>query len=80
MTKVEKQYERFRALLVERRKSAGLTQVEVAALLKKDQSYVSKFESGVRRLDVVEFLAVARVIGFDPAGFIKELNTMSPQK
>lgn len=80
MTKVEKQYERFRALLVERRKSAGLTQVEVAALLKKDQSYVSKFESGVRRLDVVEFLAVAHVIGFDPAEFIIELNKTPPRK
>lgn len=80
MTKVEKQYERFRVLLVERRKRAGLTQVEVAALLKKDQSYVSKFESGVRRLDVVEFLAVARAIGFDPAKFINELNRTRPHK
>jgi transcriptional regulator with XRE-family HTH domain len=80
LTKVEKQYERFRALLVERRKSAGLTQVEVAALLKKDQSYVSKFESGVRRLDVVEFLAVAHVIGFNPAEFINELNSKPSHK
>jgi transcriptional regulator with XRE-family HTH domain len=74
LTKVEKQYERFRDLLVEARKAAGLTQVEVAALLKEHQSYVSKYESGVRRLDVVEFLAVARAIGFNPAKFIDELN------
>lgn len=80
MTEVEKQYERFRALLVERRKNAGLTQVEVAALLNKDQSYVSKFESGVRRLDVVEFLALARAIGFNPAEFIDELNRMPRHK
>lgn len=75
MTKVEKQYERFRELIVAARTAAGLTQVEVAARLKQHQSYVSKYESGVRRLDVVEFLTVARAIGFDPASFIKELNT-----
>jgi transcriptional regulator with XRE-family HTH domain len=80
LTKVEKQYERFRALLVERRKVAGLTQVEVAALLKEQQSYVSKYESGVRRLDVVEFLAVARAIGFNPARFIEELTRMDSRK
>jgi transcriptional regulator with XRE-family HTH domain len=80
LTEVEKQYEHFRALLIERRRATGLTQVEVAALLKKDQSYVSKYESGVRRLDVVEFLAVASAIGFDPASFIEELNRRKPRK
>lgn len=77
MSKVEKQYERFRDLIVAARKAAGLTQVEVASRLKRPQSYVSKYESGVRRLDVVEFLAVARAVGFDPARFIEELNASS---
>jgi len=36
------------------RKEAGLTQVEVAARLGKPQSFVSKCESGERRVDVVE--------------------------
>jgi transcriptional regulator with XRE-family HTH domain len=80
MTKIEKQYERFRKLIVAARKAAGLTQVEVASRLKRPQSYVSKYESGVRRLDVVEFLIVARAIGFDPARFIEELNVGSPHK
>ena len=80
MTKTEKQYQRFRELIVAARKTAGLTQVEVAARLKQPQSYVSKYESGVRRLDVVEFLAVARAIGFDPAEFIQELSTGGPHK
>lgn len=74
MSKVEKQYERFRELIVAARKAAGLTQVDVAARLKQHQSYVSKYESGVRRLDVVEFLTVARAIGFDPVRFIEELD------
>ncbi len=73
MTKIEKQYERFRELITEARKSAGLTQVEVAARLKQHQSYVSKYESGVRRLDVVEYIQVAKAVGFDPAELIRRL-------
>lgn len=73
MTKVEKQYERFRDLITEARKKAGLTQVEVAARLKQNQSYVSKYESGVRRLDVVEYIQVAKAVGFDPAELVRKL-------
>lgn len=73
MTKVEKQYERFRVLITEARKSAGLTQVELAARLKQHQSYVSKYESGVRRLDVVEYIQVAKAVGFDPAELIRRV-------
>lgn len=80
MTKIEKQYQHFRELIVAARKTAGLTQVEVAARLKQPQSYVSKYESGVRRLDVVEFIAVARAIGFDPAEFVRKLSAGSPRK
>lgn len=59
--------------MTEARKSAGLTQVEIAARLKQPQSYVSKYESGVRRLDVVEYMQVAKAIGFDPAELIRKL-------
>lgn len=74
VTKIEKQYERFRELIVAARKAAGLTQVEVAARLKQPQSYVSKYESGVRRLDVIEFIQVAEAIGFDPADLVRRLS------
>ncbi len=66
-------YESLRMMLVERRKTAGLTQATVAQLLSKPQSFVSKYESGERRLDVVEFLDVAEAIGFSPTDFIQEL-------
>lgn len=72
-----RRYERFRKLLIEARKAGGLTQVEVARKLKCPQSHVSKYERGERRLDVVEFLKVAAVIGLDPKGFIDELVTGS---
>ena len=37
------------------------------------QSYVSKYEQGERRLDVIELLDVAKAIGFDPLALIKKL-------
>ena len=49
-------------LLVEARRDAGLTQVALAKKLGRPQSFVSKFERGERRLDVTEFLDVARAL------------------
>lgn len=43
------------------RTSAGLTQVEVAKQLAVPQSFISKCESGERRVDVVELQALARL-------------------
>lgn len=51
------------ALLRELRRGAGLTQVEVARRLDVPQSFVSKYESGERRLDVIELRHVAEAIG-----------------
>jgi transcriptional regulator with XRE-family HTH domain len=61
------------ALLVDERRKAGLTQAQVAAKLGRYQSFVASIESGQRRVDVVEFLDFAEVIGFDPRGAIKKL-------
>ncbi|MEH1943346.1 MAG: helix-turn-helix transcriptional regulator [Nostoc sp.] len=67
------EYNRFRQLLIEARKAAKLTQAELSAKLKLPQSYVSKYERGERRLDVIEFLQVAQVLEIDPLAFIEEL-------
>ena len=64
-------YQRFRTLLIERRKDAGLTQAALAERLMKPQSYVAKYEKGERRLDVVEFVEVAEAIDFDAAEFVR---------
>jgi HTH-type transcriptional regulator/antitoxin HipB len=61
-------HEALRALIVEKRKKAGLTQVEVTKRLKRYQSFIATVESGQRRIDVVEFLDLADAIGFDPRG------------
>ncbi|WP_027246635.1 helix-turn-helix domain-containing protein [Phaeobacter inhibens] len=51
--------------LVEARQNAGLSKQQLAAKLKRHQSFVARLESGERRIDVVEFTVLARVIGFD---------------
>ena len=57
------QYDAFLKRLRQARLDAGLTQEEVARRLGKPQSYVSKCESGERRVDVVELSKFARVYG-----------------
>jgi transcriptional regulator with XRE-family HTH domain len=69
----ERSYAAFTELLKEERKNAGLTQAALAKKLRRPQSYVSKYERGDRRLDVIEFIEVARVIGFDPHDFLRKL-------
>lgn len=63
-------YQIFRSLLVEARGASGLTQVQVATLLNKPQSYVSKYERGERRLDFAEFAELADVLGVDITEFV----------
>ena len=72
----ERSYAAFTELLKEERKNAGLTQTALAKKLRRPQSYVSKYERGDRRLDVIEFIEVARVIGFDPHDFLRKLKAV----
>lgn len=57
--------------LKEARIEAGLSQQDVADKLEKPQSYVSKIESGERRLDVAEIRKFASVYKKDVSFFIK---------
>ena len=57
--------------LVAARNSAGLTQQAVADRLGKPQSYVAKVEGLERRLDIIEIMAFAKAIGFDPMPALK---------
>ncbi|MEV0357677.1 helix-turn-helix transcriptional regulator [Nocardia sp. NPDC050697] len=56
------EYQRLCAFLRQLRLEAGLTQVEVARRLDVPQSFVSKYETGERRLDVIELLHVVRAL------------------
>lgn len=55
------------------RKKAQLSQVELASRLKRPQSFVSKYERGERRLDVIEFRQVALALGVDPIRLLRQL-------
>jgi transcriptional regulator with XRE-family HTH domain len=66
--------EQLRALLVNAREKRGLTQADVASRLGKPQSFVSKYERGERRLDVIEFLEVAEALEVSPVSILKQLK------
>lgn len=66
-------YKELCAQLVAARHSAGLTQQQLAHKLGKTQSFVAKFEGGERRLDVVEFLEITRVLKVDAKVFLAAL-------
>ena len=61
------------------RKAAGLKQAELADRLGQPQSFVSKFERGERRLDVVELIIIARALGVDEVGLISDIAGNVPQ-
>jgi transcriptional regulator with XRE-family HTH domain len=72
---------RHRALidfLVARRDALGMSQAQLAHRLGEYQSFVARLESGQRRVDVVEFLALADILGFDPAKTIATLKKTAP--
>lgn len=66
-------YQKLRALLIQSRRAAGLTQVQLAEKLARPQSFVSKYERGERRLDVIEFLEVADALGVQPTQVLRQL-------
>ena len=69
-------YEALTAVLKRTRKHCGLTQMALAARLDKPQSYVSKYESGERRLDVIEFLTIAQKMEVDPIALLREAGLL----
>lgn len=60
-------------LLVDQRKRAGLSQADLAKKLDRYQSVVSSIESGGRRVDVIELLDIAEVIGLDVHALVDDL-------
>lgn len=58
-------------ILIGARVAKGLTQAELAERLERPQSYVSKVETGERRLDVVEMIYLCREIDVDPVELVE---------
>lgn len=61
------------AALRSARKTARLSQDELASRLKTSQTVIARIESGERRVDVVEFIDMARALRLDPRDVLSEL-------
>ena len=68
-------YSTLLKILTERRKSLGFSQATLADRLGRIQTFVSKYERGERRLDIVEFLDIANALNLDPCRVIRQLGT-----
>lgn len=56
------------------RLAQGITQEVLAQKLNRPQSFVAKFENGERKLDIVEFVHIARLLSIEPATVVSELS------
>jgi transcriptional regulator with XRE-family HTH domain len=70
----QRQQQVLQALLRELRLEAGLKQVDVAKALGRPQSYVSNYENGERKLDVLELRHVCAALSIGVVEFIKRLE------
>lgn len=62
---------RLAALLRQVRVEANLTQAQVAERIGQAQSYVSKYENGEQRLDLIELEAVCAAVNLPLAEFVR---------
>jgi len=62
------------ALLRSTRDEAGLSQSELARRLAKPQSFVSKYEAGERRIDIVELEQICKALGVPLSEFVRRFE------
>ena len=73
-------YASFLEVLIAARKRMGVSQVVLGERLGKPQTFISRFERGARRLDVIEFYAIARAINVDPVDLFQEVVERLPER
>jgi transcriptional regulator with XRE-family HTH domain len=61
-----KEYKLVGGALAAARERAGLTQAQLAKALRKPQSFVSNYERGQRRIDVLELLRIVEALKGEP--------------
>lgn len=72
------EYATLAELLRQFRVDAKLTQTDIAAFLQVPQSFVSKYESGERRLDVLELRRICAVLDISVGEVIGKLESLLP--
>lgn len=73
-------YAIFLRALVAARKEAGVSQVELARRVGRDQPFISLVENGVRRVDLIEFYVLAHGIGVDPVALFQAIAAELPHE
>ena len=68
------EHKRLIKMLATARKSKGLTQQQLAEQIGENQNFISKYESGERRLDFLEVAAISRPIDFNMANAVREIE------
>jgi transcriptional regulator with XRE-family HTH domain len=68
-----REYLLLRKFLVQARIEAQLSQQGLAAKLGKRQSFVAKYESGKRKVDIVEFIKICDALGLKASREIKHV-------
>ena len=66
----DERYRKLIASLVNQRQRLGLSQEALGVKLGRHQQFVSRYETGERRLDAVEFTDIARTLGLDPTTLV----------
>ncbi len=69
-----REQERLVELLRTLRETAGLSQVDVAKRLHRPQSFVSRYESGQRRLDLIELEEICGLFGIGLVEFVRRFK------
>lgn len=70
-------YKKLGTLLARVRKDAGVSQVELANRLGKPQSFVSAYEGGQRRIDVIELQLVCDALGIDAGELFQQITEVA---
>ncbi|EAO1974573.1 helix-turn-helix transcriptional regulator [Salmonella enterica subsp. enterica serovar Weltevreden] len=72
--KRDDRYDKLQKLLISHRKKLGITQKTLSEALGKPQSYISKYETGERRIDVIELIDICDELGVPFYNLIREVT------
>ena len=67
---------KLRAILVERRNRLGLTQAQLGKMLGKSQQFVSKYETGERKIDAVELVLIAKALNLSTSHILRRVGDL----
>ncbi len=76
LTANRKQQKALLSLLRELRTQAGLRQIDMARSLGKPQAFVSYYESGARRLDLLELRQICKILGVSLLDFVRKFEKL----